>query len=251
MNHCKNMLEIKDLCVNVDEKQILSHLNLVIPEGEVHALLGKNGSGKTTLIQTIMGFSKYHIVSGEILYKGENINELSIPERARLGIAIAQQRPPNISGVKLKDILEFILRNSTEREHILNSLTLKTQTDKFLKRSINVNLSGGEIKRVELLQLLAMQPVFSMMDEPDSGIDIEALNLIGTLLQELLSKKQNSMTSGIIITHSGHILDYLKIDRAHIMDQGTIKCSGKPDVLLRKIKEIGYESCIREMEGSM
>ncbi len=251
MNHYKNILEIKDLCVSIDGKQILNDLNLVIPEGEVHALLGKNGSGKTTLIQTIMGFSKYHIVSGEILYKGENINELSIPERAQIGIAIAQQRPPSISGVKLKDILEFMLRDNPEPEHMLHALTSKTQTKEFLKRSINVNLSGGEIKRVELLQLLTMRPFFSMMDEPDSGIDIEALNLIGNLLQELLSKKENLMTSGIIITHSGQILNYLNIDKAHIMDQGKIKCSGKPDVLLNKIKDIGYESCIREMEGRL
>ena len=169
-----NMLEIHDLCVKIKDKTILNHLNLTVPDGEVHTLFGQNGSGKTTLMMTVMGFSGYEITSGQILFKGRDVASLDVSERARLGMAIAQQRPPTVYGVKLRTILRYILRDADRPEEKIERLAESARMEDFLDRSIHDGLSGGEIKRAELLQLLAMQPDFAMMDEPDSGIDIEA-----------------------------------------------------------------------------
>ena len=245
-----NILEIKNLYVKVDGKELLRNLNLTIPNGEVHALLGQNGSGKTSLMMTIMGFSGYEVTQGQILFKGQDITELDVCERARLGIAIAQQRPPTIDGVKLRSILAYTLRNEQNPEETLSKLAKTAQMDPFLDRSINDGLSGGEIKRAELLQLLSMSPAFSMMDEPDSGVDIEALTLVGGLINKLFSpdeKRPAKRNAGLIITHSGNILKYLNIDKAHVMYEGGIRCSGNPAIILDQISRCGYEECIRCM----
>lgn len=236
----KNILSISNLTVCAGAQVILKDVNLVVPKGEVHAIFGKNGSGKTSLMMTIMGFSNYQITRGEILYNGKDIHELDITERARAGIAICQQRPPTIDGVSLGKIIEV---STAKRRHIsaakVQRLVDLTNMQSFMKRDINANLSGGEIKRSELLQLLALSPDFSMMDEPDSGIDIEALALIGKLIAQLYRQER----SGLIITHSGSIMKYVDIDKAHLMDNGTIVGSAKPEELLQKITVSGYDSC--------
>jgi Fe-S cluster assembly ATP-binding protein len=245
-----NILEINDLCVEASGEPLLNHLNLAIPEGEVHALLGQNGSGKTTLMMAIMGFSGYKIKSGQILFRGREINELNVCERARLGIAIAQQRPPTIRGVTLRSVVSYALRNEPDAQERLAELAAATRMETFLDRSVNDGLSGGEIKRAELLQLLAMEPAFSMMDEPDSGVDIEALSLVGGLISRLYSpdeKRPAKRKAGLIITHNGNILKYLQIDKAHIMHNGSIGCSGNPAIMLEQIAKNGYEECIRCM----
>ncbi len=245
-----NILEIRDLCVRAGEKVLLDHLDLAVPDGEVHALLGQNGSGKTSLMMTVMGFSGYEVTQGQILFKGQNITELDVCERARLGIAIAQQRPPTIPGVTLRHILTYALRNTRNPEERLPELAEAARMEPFLERSINDGLSGGEIKRAELLQLLAMSPAFSMMDEPDSGVDIEMLALVGELIDRLFSpdeKRKAKRKSGLIITHSGNILKYLSIDKAHVMHDGSIGCSGNPAIILEQIGRYGYEECIRCM----
>ncbi|MBI9010369.1 MAG: ABC transporter ATP-binding protein [Tenericutes bacterium] len=251
MKQYENILEIKDLSVSVHGNLILSNLNLVIPKGEIHALLGKNGSGKTTLMNTIMGFSGYEIVSGQILYKGQDICTLEVNERARIGIAIAQQRPPIIHGVKLQNILDYIFKDQIEKDKFVNQFATDAQMEDFLQRSINDGLSGGEIKRAELLQLICMNPEFAMMDEPDSGVDIEALKLIGSLVNQLFSTDNlvDTHKSGLIITHSGNVLDYLKISNAHIMQNGKIQCSGNVGEIIKMIKLYGYDGCIQEMRN--
>ncbi|HOO27886.1 MAG TPA: ABC transporter ATP-binding protein [Lachnospiraceae bacterium] len=252
MKRYKNILEIKDLCVYAGEKCLLSHLNFVIPDGEVHALLGPNGSGKTSLMMTIMGFSGYEVTQGEILFKGEPITELAVCERARLGIAIAQQRPPTIAGVTLRSIVSYALRETKDPEKKLAELAADVRMEQFLDRSINDGLSGGEIKRSELLQLLALSPAFSMMDEPDSGVDIEALAMVGELTNRLFTpdeKRPVRRKAGLVITHNGNILKYLNIDKAHIMYEGHIGCSGNPGIMLDKIGRYGYEECVRCMGG--
>jgi Fe-S cluster assembly ATP-binding protein len=199
-------------------------------------------------MMTIMGFSGYEVTQGEILFKGQDITELDVCERARLGIAIAQQRPPTIDGVKLRSILAYTLRNEQNPEEKLAELAKTAQMEPFLDRSINDGLSGGEIKRAELLQLLAMSPAFSMMDEPDSGVDIEALTLVGGLINKLFSpdeKRPAKRNAGLIITHSGNILKYLSIDKAHVMHDGRIGCSGNPAIILDTISKYGYEECVR------
>ncbi|BAL00246.1 putative iron-sulfur cluster assembly protein [Oscillibacter valericigenes Sjm18-20] len=243
-----NILEVRDLCVQAGGKNLLDHLNLTIPDGEVHALLGQNGSGKTSLMMTIMGFSGYTVTQGQILYKGQDITEFDICERARLGIAIAQQRPSTIDGVKLRSVLLYILRNEENPEERLVKLAQTANMEGFLDRSVNDGLSGGEIKRAELLQLLAMSPVFSMMDEPDSGVDIESLALVGGLINKLFSpdeKRKAKRNSGLIITHNGKILELFNIDKAHVMHNGSIGCSGNPAIILDTISKYGYEECVR------
>lgn len=252
MNADTNILEIKDLCVKAGGKSVLDHLNLVIPDGEVHALLGQNGSGKTTLMMTIMGFSGYEATQGEILFKGKNILGLDVCERSRLGIAIAQQRPPTIHGVTLRMILEYTLRGLENPGDRISELAKITRMEPFLERSINDGMSGGEIKRAELLQLLALSPAFSMMDEPDSGVDIEALALVGHLVSNLFSpdaRRPALRNAGLMITHSGNILKYMNIDKAHVMHDGRIGCSGNPKIIMDTIEKRGYEECVHCMEA--
>ena len=203
-----NILEINDLCVRVDNKNILDHLDLAIPYGEIHALLGQNGSGKTSLMMTIMGFSSYKITQGEILFEGQNIMDLDICQRAHLGIAMGLQRPPSVNNVTMRSIMKYILRNRQGSDEKLKELTSLAQMELFLDRNINDSLSGGEMKRSELLQLLALSPKFCMMDEPDSGVDIEALSLIGKLINHIFcpdKKRPVKRNSGLIITHSDNI----------------------------------------------
>lgn len=252
MKYCINILEIKDLCVQAGGKNLLNHLNLTIPNGEVHALLGQNGSGKTSLMMTIMGFSGYTVTQGQILYKGQDITKLDVCERAQIGIAIAQQRPSTIDGVKLRSVLRYILRNEENPEEKLVELAQTANMEGFLDRNVNDGLSGGEIKRAELLQLLAMSPAFSMMDEPDSGVDIESLTLVGGLINKLFSpdeKRKAKRNSGLIITHSGSILQFFNIDKAHVMRDGSIGCSGNPAIILDTISKYGYEECVRCIGG--
>jgi len=247
-----NILEIKHLCVEVDGQELLHDLDLTIPDGEVHALLGPNGSGKTTLVMAIIGYPEYRVAKGQILFDGEEITKLDITERARLGIAVAQQRPPTIAGVKLRQILDFVIENAPERAQEIDDLTRAFQMEEFLDRDINAGLSGGEIKRSELFQLLVTRPRFAMMDEPDSGIDLEALALVGDMINALLSKEPDRPAhrrAGLIITHTGRILDYVHADKAHIMLDGRIGCSGNPLILLDKVRQYGYEECIRCILG--
>ncbi len=243
-----NVLEIRDLCVEVEEKELLHDLDLTIPDGEVHALLGPNGSGKTTLVMTIIGYPEYRVTKGQILFNGEDITELDITERARLGIGVSQQRPPTIAGVKLQQILDYVIANAPQRAQEVDDLARAFHTEEFLNRDVNAGLSGGEIKRSELFQLLATRPRFAMMDEPDSGIDLEALAVVGDMVNALLSKEPGRPAhrrAGLIITHTGHILDYVHADKAHIMLDGRIGCSGNPLILLDKVRKYGYEECVR------
>lgn len=243
-----NILEIEDLHVEVNGQELLHGANLAIPDGEVHALLGPNGSGKTSLMMTIMGFSEYIITRGRIIFEGQDITQFDITQRARMGISIAQQRPPTIIGVKLRDILDYVTGDDPERASEVNYLLQESDTSKFLDRDINDGLSGGEIKRVELLQLLAAGSRFSMMDEPESGVDLVSLSLIGKMANELFSRDAErpvKRRSGLVITHTGKILDFIEADKAHIMLDGVIGCSGNPHLIFDTIAECGYEECVR------
>ena len=243
-----DLLEIKELCVEVDGQKLLHDVNLTIPEGEVHALLGPNGSGKTSLMMTLMGFTAYEVTNGQILFAGQDITELNLTERARLGISVAQQRPPTIAGVKLRHVLEYAVAGVPQRANEVNGLIREAQMERFLDRDINGNLSGGEIKRSELLQLLATQPKLAMMDEPDSGVDLETLPMVGNLVNRLFTADTTCPTrrsAGLVITHTGHILNYVETDKAHIMMGGTVACSGNPHLIIDIITQHGYEECVR------
>jgi Fe-S cluster assembly ATP-binding protein len=181
-----NILEIKDLCVEVERRPLLNRLNLTLPAGEVHALLGPNGCGKTTLLMTIMGYPQYKITQGQILFEGKDITSLDITSRARLGLGLAQQRAPTLAGVKLQDLVNYIGERQNQSPQRLEAWLQRFHMGPFLKRDINAAFSGGEIKRSELFQLLMTQPKLAMLDEPDSGIDLETLPLIGQMVNNLL-----------------------------------------------------------------
>lgn len=248
-----NLLEIRELSVKVDEQELIHDLDLTIPEGEVHALLGPNGCGKSTLLMTIMGFPAYEVTKGRILFDGRDIGDLDITERARLGIGVAQQRPPTLSGVTLQDIVDYALTNIPQRNSAVDQMEDVYKMKPFLDRDINAGLSGGEIKRAELFQLLITRPRFVMLDEPDSGIDLESLALVGQMVSALLSKDPIRLAkrrTALIVTHTNQILDYVPVDKAYIMLDGRIGCSGNPHILIREVREHGYESCIACLQAA-
>jgi Fe-S cluster assembly ATP-binding protein len=238
------MLHIENLHVNVGDRQVLHDINLHIGEGETHVLLGPNGSGKTTLLMTLMGYSNYTITKGKIIFKGEDVTKMMAHERAKRGIGMLFQRPPTISGLKLGKLLTAISR--TKKEDI-PALAASLHMDKFLERDINKGFSGGEIKRSEVLQLMIQNPDFIMLDEPESGVDIENISLIGTAIGSLLEKDKHIVKrqkSGLVITHTGYILDYLETDRGHVMCDGQIRCHGNPREIMKDIKLRGYKECL-------
>ena len=244
------MLEIRGLSVEVGDKRILKDVNLNIEDGEFHVLLGPNGSGKTTLLLSILGSPRYKIIDGKIIFNGEAITDLPTHERVRLGMGIAFQHPPEIRGVKLADMISIAMKRRTgeivpEIVRLAESLNFSRE---FIERDINLGFSGGEVKRSEILQLMAQNPDFIMLDEPDSGVDIENMELIGEEIAKLLDRKKMPSIrnrAGLIITHSTAILDYLEVDRAHVMLNGKVACSGNPREIIETIREEGYEKCIK------
>ncbi len=243
------MIEISNLSVSVEGKSILHDVNLRIGKGETVALFGPNGSGKTSLLKTIMGNPQYRVDAGRILYRGEDITNRGIDERARLGIGMVFQNPPAIRGVRLREILRICMERSGGcGAKKIDDAAEKLNCTEFLNRDLNLALSGGEIKRSELLQLLAQDPGFVLFDEPDSGVDLVNINLVGRVMNELLEKdrREDQRTkAGLIITHAGYILDYVNADRAYVMLNGTVSCSGNPRDVLDDIRARGSEECVR------
>jgi Fe-S cluster assembly ATP-binding protein len=236
------MLEINDLWVNIEEKEVIKGVNLRVPVGETHILFGKNGSGKSSLLMTIMGFARYVVKQGRITFLGQDITHLPTYERARLGLGLSFQRPPTIRGVKTADVLRVCSRGAVMPEVLASAYNFTP----FLDREINYGFSGGEIKRSELLQLLAQNPKMVLLDEPESGVDLENLQVVGQIIAHLLQKDRRPQArekSGLIITHTGFIMDYVNADRAYILSGGRMCCQGNPRDLLHDIKKFGYEEC--------
>lgn len=249
------MLQIEELKVEVGGREILQDVNMEIPEGETHILFGPNGSGKTSLMMTLMGFSNYRVTHGKIVFKGVDITYLPIHERARLGIGVSFQRPPTINGLTTRNIVEICDRNKSAN---VEELASELEFSNFLDRDVNHNFSGGEIKRSELLQLMAQQPDLLLLDEPESGVDLESINLIGDTINTLLwrgtkfpkwrSHKEMgtaSKKSALVITHTGHILDYITADRGQVLYNGVLCCSRNAREILKWIREYGYQECVR------
>ncbi len=242
------MLVIEDLTVEVNGKTLLHDVNLEVKKGYTNVLFGPNGAGKTALMRTIMGFSEYRVVKGRILFNGEDITPLSVDERARLGLGIMMQRPPDMSGIKLRSLIKVLSKGKKNPEALVETLDM----ERFLDRDVNVGFSGGEIKRSELLQLAAQNPSLYLLDEPESGVDLVSIEQVGMTIKGLLEEGVNCPgescekgKSALIITHTGQILDYIKADRGYILCNGMIMCSGNPLKMLEEIKSKGYEECIK------
>jgi Fe-S cluster assembly ATP-binding protein len=243
------MLVVENLKVEVEGKEILHGINLRIATGETHIIFGKNGSGKSTLLMTLMGFSKYKVTQGKIYFKGKDVTALPLNERAKMGMGMAFQRPPAIKGLKTSDMLKLVKKVDEKVE----TLAKKVDFTQFLNRDLNFGFSGGELKRSEMLQLMAQNPDFIMLDEPESGVDVENIKILGKVVWELLEKnlriKEGRKKSGLIITHTGYILDYVEADKGHVILDGYLMCSGNPREMFKEIQQEGYDKCVQCMAG--
>jgi Fe-S cluster assembly ATP-binding protein len=248
------MLQIEDLQVRLEDKEILKHIDLEIGTGETHVLFGPNGSGKTSLLMTIMGYPQYKVTGGKIVFKGQDITHMPMNERAGLGIGVSYQRPPAIHGVKTRQMVQISSRGAADAE----GLARRVNFSEFLERDINVGFSGGEIKRSELLQLMAQDADLLLFDEPESGVDLENISLIGNAISELLQRdfKRNAEKTqkelheertkmGLIITHTGFILDYVTADKGQVLYEGELTCTSNPREIFKCISQVGYEECVR------
>lgn len=236
-------LEIKNLHVSVEGKQILKGLSLNIQKGEVHAIMGPNGSGKSTLSNVLMGHPKYTVESGEIILDGENITHEKVVERAKKGLFLSMQYAPEIQGVTVNNLLRIATESMTGiKQHpvkFYKKLTDKMQELKihpdFAARSLNTGFSGGEKKRMEILQLLMLQPQYAILDETDSGLDVDALKIVAQGINQFRSPEKGVL----IITHYNRLLEYVVPDFVHILSAGTIVKSGGAD-LAEEIEKSGY-----------
>lgn len=249
------MLKIEDLQVKIGDKEVLKHIDLEINPGETHILFGPNGSGKTSLLMTIMGYPHYTVTAGKIFFKGEDITHMPMSERAKMGIGLSYQRPPTIHGLKTRQMIKICSRN---RDIDVEKLASMVNFTEFLDRDINAGFSGGEIKRSELLQLMAQDADLLLFDEPESGVDLENIALIGHTINKMLhgelraeigkTKKQllrERTKMGLIITHTGFILDYVTADKGQVLYDGVLSCKSNPQEIFRCIKECGYEECMK------
>ncbi len=219
----KNILEIDNLTLNLDGKTILDGLSMNLWEGHSHAIIGINGAGKSTLAGTIMGLNGYRDFSGDIRFRGQSIKEMEVDERARLGITLSWQEPARFEGLKVMDFIRASARNKDE-EFLRSTLdTLGLNPDHYGNRAVDRTLSGGERKKVELASILAMQPALALMDEPDSGIDIESIERIFNVVKIL----KKAGTTVVFITHSLAVMDQAEhgflLCHGRLVDQGSIK----------------------------
>lgn len=236
------VLEIKDLHVSVELKKIIKGMNLSIGEGEVHVIFGPNGSGKSTLLNAILKLPGYSIDQGEIKIKSKDIAYLTTDEIANLGVGMSFQHPPKIKGVTLENFL-----NAINRSEDLNSEIRELDMEKFLERELNVGFSGGELKRAEVLKLYAQDPDLLLIDEPESGVDIENIAVISNAINKILERDEKMKayeSSAIIITHTGHILNYIDADIGHVFMDGKIVCTGNPETIMEDIKKLGFSGCV-------
>jgi len=241
----QKLLQIEGLHANVEGKEILRGLDLEVPRGQVHALMGPNGSGKSTLANVLMGHPAYEVTAGKILFKGEDVTGMSADERSRLGMFLAFQYPVEVAGVSLLNFLRTTLNAHRQKDIPIREfralvdekLKLLGMDAAFTKRNLNEGFSGGEKKRNEVLQMALLRPELAILDETDSGLDIDAVRVVSGAVNALRGPE----TSSLVITHYMRILNYLDPDVVHIMLQGRIVKSGGPD-LAHELEEKGYNS---------
>ncbi len=257
-------LEIKNLHVNVEGKEILKGLNLRLNKGETHAIMGPNGSGKSTLANTLMGHPAYEVTDGEIWFKGQNIVDLKPDERSRLGLFLAFQYPSAIPGVSVANFLRTAINARREasdpasngnrqargisarefRTLLKDRMAMLKMDPSFARRYLNEGFSGGEKKRMEILQMAMLEPEIAILDETDSGLDIDALRIVSEGVNQLM----NANLGVLVITHYQRILNYIQPEHVHILVNGRVVMSGGPELAL-ELEEKGYD-WVRDSEGS-
>ena len=237
-------LKIKDLTVSVENKTILKDFNIEIKSGEIHAIMGPNGTGKSTLSKVIMGDSNYKIENGNIYFDEKNINDMPTDERARLGLFLGYQMPPEIEGVSNSDFLRAAMHNKEENFKLydfikkINKNVEQLNMDKqMIHRGINEGFSGGERKKNEILQMYMLEPNTIILDEIDSGLDVDSLRIVGENVMEYYKENKPAI---LLITHYQRLLDYIKPDYVHIMKDGHIIKTGDK-TLVNKIEQYGYD----------
>lgn len=246
-----SVLEIKDLHVSIEDKEILKGVNLTLKTGEVAAIMGPNGTGKSTLSAAIMGNPNYEVTQGEVLLDGVNILELEVDERARMGLFLAMQYPSEIPGITNAEFIRAAMNSGKEEDKISvrdfitkldEKMALLNMKEEMAERYLNEGFSGGEKKRNEILQLLMLEPTFALLDEIDSGLDIDALKVV--------SKGVNAMRGegfgAMIITHYQRLLNYIKPDAVHVMMEGKVVLSGGPELAAR-LEQEGYAKIAEEL----
>ena len=238
------MLKIENLHVEIDGQEIVKGLDLEVGEGEIHAIMGPNGSGKSTFANVLMGHPRYEVTGGSITFRGEDVFELEPDERAKLGMFLAFQYPSEVPGVSVANFLRTAVNSVREEELsamdmyrlIQEKMKVMQMDPRFAERYLNEGFSGGEKKRNEILQMLMLDPRLAIMDETDSGLDIDALQVVAKGVNEL----RGPGFSAVIITHYQRILRYIEPDRVHVMLDGRIVTSGGKD-LAHDLEDKGYE----------
>ncbi|KFN88791.1 iron ABC transporter ATP-binding protein [Streptococcus equinus JB1] len=247
-----SVLEIKDLHVSIEDKEILKGVNLTLKTGEIAAIMGPNGTGKSTLSAAIMGNPNYEVTQGEILLDGENILALEVDERARLGLFLAMQYPSEIPGITNAEFIRAAMNAGKEDDEKISVMDFITKLDEKMEflgmkeemaeRYLNEGFSGGEKKRNEILQLLMLEPKFALLDEIDSGLDIDALKVVSKGVNAMRGKDFGAM----IITHYQRLLNYITPDVVHIMMDGRVVLTGGAELAARLEKE-GYAKIAEEL----
>lgn len=245
------LLKIENLHVNVGRHEILRGVDLEVKNGETHVIMGPNASGKTTLVLTLIGYPAYKVTKGRILFDGKDISNLSINERARLGIGVAFQHPPTIRGVKVRDVLRLCVGldpwdpMKEKHETVAGEMLKEVGMDPALysTRDLNVGFSGGEKKRIEVAQILALRPKLMVFDEPDSGVDMDSLRLIGNRISSLAAELGSAT---LLITHYRYIISYVKPNIIHVLYGGKIVNSGGYEIV-EKLEKLGYEGYVKDL----
>jgi Fe-S cluster assembly ATP-binding protein len=238
------MLKIEDLQVEIDGQEIVKGLDLEVGKGEIHAIMGPNGSGKSTLANVLMGHPRYEVTGGSITFQGEDVFELEPDERAKLGMFLAFQYPSEVPGVSVANFLRTAVNSVREDELspmemyrlLQEKMSIMQMDPKFAERYLNEGFSGGEKKRNEILQMLMLEPRLAIMDETDSGLDIDALQVVAKGVNEL----RGPDFSAVIITHYQRILRYIEPDHVHVMLDGRLVTSGGKELAL-ELEDKGYE----------
>lgn len=243
----KSVLKVENLCVAIQDKPLLHGINLAIAPGSVHILMGPNGSGKSTLAYTLMGHPLYQVTQGSILLHEKNITDLAVDKRAQAGLFLSFQHPYEIPGVTVFDFLKeahFALTKEAMpvkefQEFVYAKMMLLHMDISFAHRHLNCGFSGGEKKKLELLQLLILNPKIALLDELDSGLDIDAIKMVAHGLR--MAQKENPDLSLLIITHNPRLLSYIDVDHVHIMNKGMISQSGSI-ALVSALEQRGYDA---------